>query len=68
MALKPELKKPNEKDILRKLDDIAKHSYTDLYGMGIMLKDTYRMLTDKEITNALVTWKKLQDSKNKKNG
>ena len=59
MALKPELKKPSEKDILRKLDDLNKQSFTDLHGMGIMLKDTYRMLTDQEIKHALITWKKL---------
>ena len=63
MALKPELKKPTEKDIMMTLDQFNKQSFTDLYGLGILLKDKYRMLTDKEITKALVTWKKSKENK-----
>ena len=61
MALKPENQNPTKEELLIKLDRIAKDSFTDLYGMGILLKDTYRQLTDKQITDALREWKKTRN-------
>ena len=63
MALKPENQNPTEKDLLMKLDELNKQSFTDLYGLGIMLKDTYRQLTDKQILDALRKWYRSRNPK-----
>lgn len=58
MALKPENQNPTEKELMIKLDHLNKQSMTDIHGLGILLKDTYRQLTDKQIHQALVKWYK----------
>lgn len=56
MALKPDNQKPTKKDLQMRLTDIAKSGATDFYGMGILLKDTYRDLSDEQILAALKLW------------